>query len=211
MIFFICLLLFSCSPGTDIIKIKTVTQIANVDSVLAVLDSLHDVRYALPNSNNNAARRIYAEELFSYRMVDTLGLKFPVIFNKPDSVISAKLDSIILRHGRPDSTTDRGRRIGNRIDTFLALTVAERKTLIKDQRFIGKILYASRNELIAVIEQNEYQINLATKLQVIKKLVIGRLHAKQNITFTAFSFLDVASFDNKLTALRSQYWESEIK
>jgi len=203
------LFLFSCS--TDKITFAQVTQIANVDSVVAVLDSLHDVRYALPDPNTNAAKKGYAEEEFRYRLIDTLGVQFPIIFNKPDSVISAKIDSIIIRHGKPDSTDDRGKLIGARIDAFLALSVAERKLRIKAQKFLGLILYASRNELIAVTERYDYQINSATKIQAIKKLVIGRLAAASGTSFEAFGFSDVESFDNKLTALRGLYFESEIK
>ncbi len=208
---FVLLLFFACSPVTPELTSMSVTEIANVDSVLTVLDSLNSVRKARANPNNNAAKKIYAEELFKYRMIDTLGLKFPVIFNKPDSVISARLDSIILKHGHPDSTTDRGRLIGNRIDTFLALTVAQRKAKIKGHRFVGKILYASRNELIAVVEQINYQINSATKLQAIKKFVIGRLYAQGDASFTAYGFSDATSFDNRVALLRTQYFESEIK
>lgn len=209
----IVLFLFSCSTNKLIfVECRAqVTQIANVDSVLAVLDSLSKVRFELPDPTTNSAKRIYAEEYFKYRMIDTLGIKFPIIFNKPDSVISAKLDSIILKHGHPDSTTDRGRLIGNRIDAFLALSVAERKSSIKAHKFIGLILYASRNQLIAVTERYEYRINLAIKLQAIKKLVIGRLHAVEKTSFQAYSFSDVASFDNKITSLRSKYFESEIR
>lgn len=204
---FICIFLFSCSSNLT----QAQTVIANVDSVFAVLSGLSDVRKALPDPTTNSAKRIYAEEYFKYRMIDTLGVQFPVIFNKPDSVISARIDSIILKHGHPDSTTDRGRLIGNRIDDFLALSVADRKSRIKAHKFIGLILYASRNELIAVTERYEYQINLATKLQAIKKLVIGRLHAVENTSFQAFSFPSTAAFDNKITALRGLYFESEIR
>ncbi len=205
------ILFFACSTVTPELTSMSVTEIANVDSVLVVLRGLETERYALPDPTTNAAKKGYAEEFLYYRMIDTLGLKFPVIFNKPDSVVSARLDSIILKHGHPDSTTDRGRLIGNRIDNFLAMSVAERKASIKSHKFLGKILYASRNELIAVVEQTNYQINSATKLQAIKKLVIGRLHAKSGASFIAYSFSDVASFDNKVAALRSQYFESEIK
>ena len=202
-------LFFACSYNQQ--SVQAQTQIANVDSVLAVLRELETERYALPDPTTNAAKRIYAEDFFKYRMIDTLGLKFPVIFNKPDSVISARLDSIILKHGQPDSTTDRGRLIGNRLDTFLALTAAERKANIKSHKFIGKVLYASRNELIAVVEQINYKINSATKLQAIKKFVIGRLYAQSDPSFMAYSFSDVTSFDNKVALLRTQYFESEIK
>ncbi len=204
----ICLFLFACSSSQTI---RSQTVIANVDSVFAVLNSLDNVRQELPDPNTNPAKRIYAEELFRYRMVDTLGVKFPIIFNKPDSVISAKIDSIIIRHGKPDSTDDRGKLIGTRIDNFLALSVAERKSRIKSQKFLGLILYASRNQLIAVTERYEYQINSATKIQAIKKLVIGRLHASSGTTMEAFGFSSTTEFDNKVAALRGLYFESEIK
>ncbi len=203
---FVYILVSGCG-GT----VQAQTPIANIDSVFAVLDSLSNVRRALANPNNNAAKKVYAEEFFKYRMIDTLGLKFPVIFNKPDSVISARIDSIILKHGKPDSTDDRGKLIGARIDAFLALTVAQRKSRIKSQKLLGLVLYASRNQLIAVTERYEHQINSATKLQAIKKLVIGRLHVANGTTLEAFSFLNTTAFDNKLTALRNQYFESEVR
>lgn len=206
---FIVLFLFSCS--TDKITFAQVTQIANVDSVSAILDSLNKVRFALPDPTTNAAKKIYAEEFFRYRMIDTLGVQFTILFNKPDSVISSRIDSIIIKHGRPDSTDDRGKLIGTRIDAFLALTVAERKSRIKSQMFLGLILYASRNQLIAITERYDYQINSATKKQAIKKLVIGRLHASNGTSFIAYSFSNTTEFDNKVTALRALYKESEIR
>lgn len=202
----ICLFLFSCSSA-----IRSQTVIANVDSVRTVLRNLETERYALPDPDTNAAKRIYAEELFKYRMVDTLGLQFPIIFEKPDSVISAKLDSIILKHGHPDSTDDRGELIGTRIDNFLALSVAERKSRIKAIKLIGLIVYASRNQLITLTERYDNQINSATKLQAIKKLVIGRFGASNGTTKQALSFPTTAAFDNKISALRALYFESEIK
>ena len=204
---FICIALFSCSPGSN----QAQTPISNVDSVFTVLRGLEIERQAHPDPTTNAAKKIYAEEIFKYRMIDTLGVQFPIIFNKPDSVISARIDSIILKHGHPDSTTDRGRLIGNRIDAFLALSVAERKSRIKAHKFLGLILYASRNQLLAVTERYDYQINSATKLQAIKKLVIGRLHASSGTSFIAYSFLSTTAFDNKVSALRGLYFESEIK
>lgn len=205
----ICLFLFSCS--TKNIDIQQVTIIANVDSVLAVLDSLSNIRKVQADPTTNTAKRIYATEFFKYRMIDTLGLKFPILLNKPDSVISAKIDSIIIRHGRPDSTDDRGKLINTRIDNFLALSVAERKARIKAVRFVGLILYASRNQLIAVTERYEFKINSATKIQAIKKLVLGRLAAANGTSFVAYSFSSTTVFDNKVSALRGLYFESAIR
>lgn len=210
---FILLFLFSCSEDriTFLEGAQAQTPIANVDSVFLVLDSLKDVRYALADPTTNAAKRIYAEELFRYQMIDTLALNFPILINQTAAIISARIDSIILKHGKPDSTDDKGRLIKQRIDAFLALSLAERKSRIKAQLFIGKIVYASRNELISVIEQREYKIMSANKLQAIKKMVIGRLYAVKGASFTAFSFSNVTEFDNKLSTLRSQYFESEIR
>lgn len=210
-IFLVLPFLFACSPDNEGVKISSVTPIANVDSVLTVLDSLDKVRKALPDPTTNAAKKVYAEELFKYRMIDTLAVSFPILNNRTAAVISSRIDSIILRHGHPDSTTDRGKLIGNRIDAFLALSLEERKSRIKAQKFLGKIIYASRDELIMVVEQYEHQINSATKLQAIKKLVIGRLHAVEGTSSQAFSFSDVTSFDNLLIALRAGYFESEIR
>ncbi len=209
-LFLVIPFLFACSQPPPISDLA-ITEIANVDSVFVVLDSLNVVRKALPDPTTNAAKRVYAQELFKYQMIDTLALNFPILNNQSAAVISARIDSIILRHGHPDSTTDRGKLIGSRIDAFLALSLAERKSRIKAQKFIGTIIYASRDELIMVKEQYEYQINTATKLQAIKKLVIGRLHAVQGTSSQAFSFSDVTSFDNRLTALRAGYFESEIR
>jgi len=104
-----------------------------------------------------------------------------------------------------------GRNIGNRNDSFFALTPTERKSRIEPRKFIGKMVYASRNELIMLIEQYHYQINEATKLQAAKKLAIRRLGAMTTPTLTAISFSDAKSFDDKLVDLRSQYFESEIR
>ena len=77
------LFLFSCSSGSEI-RSQSVTTITNVDSLFAVLINLDSVRQALPDPTTNFAKKIYAEEYFKYRMIDTLGVKFPIIFNKPD-------------------------------------------------------------------------------------------------------------------------------
>lgn len=207
----VLLLLFSCSPDTSV-NIKSVTTIANVDSVLAVLDSLSNVRQALPDPTTNAAKRIYTEELFKYRMIDSLTVIYPLLQGKPNSAKLALLNTEIGKFVHPDSTDDRGRATRSRTLIWLQLPLSERKDRIDRSRFIGKLVYASRNQLIAVVEQFNYAMFDGRPLrQVIKKIAIGRLYEGQGNTFTGFIFENTTQFDNKLTMLRGLYFESEIK
>ena len=201
----------SNQPPSEV-SMLAVTEVVNVDSMLIVLKDLETERYALPDPSTNTAKRIYAEEMFKYRMIDTLAAIYPVIQNRPDSTKLAKLDSVIAEFAHTDSTDDRGNKTRTRLLKWLELSLAERKQRIKGQRFIGKMVYASRSELIAVVEQFNYAMFDGRPLrQVIKKLAIERLKEGQGNTFTGYAFDTTTEFDNKLATLRGQYFESEVK
>ena len=208
---FLSALFFSCP--VKLFATEIVTDLVRVDSLFSVLfDSLRLVRKQQPAPNSNVSKRIYAEEALIFRLIDSLAAIYPAIQGMPDSTKLARLDSVIAKFAHTDSTDDRGKKTRSRVLKWLELSLSERKQRIKRQRFIGKLVYASRDELIAVVEQFNYVLFDGRPLRsVIKKLAIGRLYAGQDNVKTGFIFSTTTEFDNKLAALRGKYFESEIK
>ena len=200
------------SKPVKLFVVQTITDSVGIEALKIQLDSLETVRSQQPNPNSNPSKRIYAEEIFKYRLIDSLAAIYPAIQGMPDSSKLAKLDTVMSRFAHADSTDDRGKKTRAKLLRWLELSLAERKQNIKSRRWIGKMVYASRNELIAVVEQFNYAMFDGRPLrQVIKKLAIGRTKENQCSTFTGFIFDTTAEFNNKLTALRGQYFESEVK
>lgn len=217
------LLLFACSPvfrRPDPIDSLAITEIANVDSVQTILSNLEDERKALSDPNTNAGRKIYSERILKFRLIDSLAAEhFPVFWantlasSNPDSFLTAKLDSLLLRYDNPDSTDDRGQPIAAKIRKFLDKTPQARKDILKSARGLGKVLYLSRNDSLIVLEQYNYAMfsSSITRRQALKKYFRQRWWENQGTTFTAFKVGSPTEFDNKLAAVTAGYIEFEDK
>ncbi len=212
-------LLFACSPEPKEHNFA-ITEIANVDSVQTILIVLEGERKALPDPNTNAAKRIYSERILKFRLIDSLAAThFPVFWantlmsSNPDSFLTAKLDSLLLRYDNPDSTDDRGFPIAVRIRKFLDKTPQQRKDLLKAQRGYGKILYVSRNDSLILVEQYTWAILSGnfTRRTALKKYFRGRLWEGQGNTFKAYKASDPTSFDDRIDAVTAGYIAFEDK
>ncbi len=213
------LLLFACSSQSVDLS-SAIIEIVNVDSVQTILIGLEGERKALPDPNTNAGRKIYSERILKFRLIDSLAAKhFPVFWtntlesSNPDSFLTAKLDSLLLRYDHSDSTDDRGQPIAVKIRKFLNKTSQERKDLLKAARGIGKMLYLSRNDSLIVVEQWNYAMFLPsiTRRQALKKYFRQRWWEGQGNTFTAFKVGSPTEFDNKLAVVTNGYIEFEDK
>jgi len=199
-------------PRPNMFAAQIITNPVRIDSIFVVLDSLRLVRSQQPDPDSNPSKRIYAEEIFKYRAIDSLAAIYPVIQSMPDSAKLAKLDSVISLFVHVDSTDDKGKKTRGRILRWLEMSLTERKQRIKQYRFRGKVAMASRNELIAVVSQNHWKLFSGITLrQVVKKFVIGRYSEGLGATLIGYTFSTTAEFDDKLLALRGQYFESEVK
>ncbi len=215
---FIPLLLLACSSQS--VNMSAITEIANVDSVQTILSDLEDERVAQPDPNTNVARRIYSERILKFRLIDSLAAThFPVFWantltsSNPDSFLTAKLDSLLLRYDNPDSTDDRGQPIAVKIRNFLDKTPQQRKDIMKAQIGYGKILYVSRNDSLILVEQFNWAILSGnfTRRIALKKYFRGRLWEGQGNIFTAYKASDPTSFDNRIDAVTAGYIAFEDK
>lgn len=222
-LFLLIPLLFACTQTPkepDPIQDLSITEIANVDSVQTILAGLEDERKALPDPNTNAGRKIYSERILKFRLIDSLAVThFPVFWantlasSNPDSFLTAKLDSLLMRYDNPDSTDDRGHPIAVKIRKFLDKTPQQRKNILKRERGLGKILYVSRNDSLIVVEQYTWAILSGnfTKRMALKKYFRQRWWEGQDNTFKAYKASSPAAFDNRLAAVTAGYIEFEDK
>lgn len=188
-------------------------SMSKVDSIAIILADSQAVRQQLLELEPDTlywqtyGLSIYATEYYYDRWFDLWEPQLEILQNVlGDSNKIAKVDSIIASY--QDSSDAEISNFGYKVEKWLSKSDADKKKILKNRKALKRILTASRNGLIAVLETRHFQTEGMGVQRLLKHIAAGRWSATDSTTRKAYVFSNNQSFNQGVAQLRDMHYET---